>query len=78
MIIEPIGKVVTQFNNANIKIHLDLKQLTNEVMDSCNLALILHNFTLLHKKRQLVTLGVVAAISLILYYTVSQLTRKAG
>ena len=33
IIFEPLGKLVTQFTYANIKIHLDLKPLQEEVLD---------------------------------------------
>ena len=145
IIFEPLGKLVTQFNYANIKIHLDLKPLKEEILDACNTALLLYSYLKEYKsktaessrkylkgmqedifntcircinkfngisttfglkieiesnpkklkqilekrnknrnnkkerkRRQLVTLGVVAAISLISYYTLSQLTSIAG
>ena len=34
IIFEPLGKLVTQFTYANIKIHLDLKPLQEEVLDA--------------------------------------------
>ena len=40
MIFEPLGKLVTQFTYANIKIHLDLKPLQEEVLDACQTALL--------------------------------------
>lgn len=43
IIFEPLGKLVTQFNYANIKIHLDLKPLKEEILDACNTALLLNN-----------------------------------
>ncbi|HAO14034.1 MAG TPA: hypothetical protein DDE71_00485, partial [Tenacibaculum sp.] len=143
IIFEPLGKLVTQFTYANIKIHLDLKPLQEEVLDTCQTALLLNQYLKDYKaqaatstkrylngmqhdilqicincikklngisttfglkiemesdpkklkpilekrkkkttetrgKRQLVTLAVVAAISIISYYTVSQLTNMAG
>ena len=143
IIFEPLGKLVTQFTYANIKIHGDLKPLQEEVLDTCQAALLLNQYLKDYKqqattstrrylngmqhdilqicincikklngisttfglkiemesdpkklkpilerrnkkkkdnreKRQLVTLAIVAAISIISYYTVSQLTNMAG
>ena len=43
IIFEPLGKFVTQFTNANIKIHLDLKPLQEEVLEACHTALLLNH-----------------------------------
>ena len=44
IIFEPLGKLVTQFTYANIKIHLDLKPLQEEVLDTCQTALLLNQY----------------------------------
>ena len=44
IIFEPLGKLVTQFTYANIKIHLDLKPLQEEVLDACQTALLLNHY----------------------------------
>ena len=44
IIFEPLGKLVTQFTYANIKIHLDLKPLQEEVLDACQAALLLNQY----------------------------------
>ena len=44
IIFEPLGKLVTQFTYANIKIHLDLKPLQEEVLDACHTALLLNHY----------------------------------
>ena len=42
VVFEPLGKLVTQFTYANIKIRLDLKPLQEEVLDACQAALLLN------------------------------------
>merc|ERR1712208_18186 len=44
IIFKPLGKLVTQFTYANIKIYLDLKPLQEEVLDTCQTALILNQY----------------------------------
>ena len=44
IIFEPLGKLITQFTYANIKIHLDLKPLQEEVLDACQAALLLNQY----------------------------------
>ena len=51
IIFEPLGKLVTQFTYANIKIHLDLKPLQEEVLDACQTALILNHYLKDYKAR---------------------------
>ena len=43
IIFEPLGKLVTQFTYANIKIHLDLQPLQEEVLDACQTARLLYH-----------------------------------
>ena len=51
IIFEPLGKLVTQFNYANIKIHLDLKPLKEEILDACNTALLLYSYLKEYKSK---------------------------
>ena len=51
IIFEPLGKLVTQFTYANIKIHLDLKPLQEEVLDACQTALLLNHYLKDYKAR---------------------------
>ena len=44
IIFEPLGKLVTQFTYANIKIRLDLKPLQEEILDACQSALLLNQY----------------------------------
>ena len=44
IIFKPLGKLVTQFTYANIKIHLDLKPLQEEVLDTCQTAPLLNHY----------------------------------
>ena len=51
IIFEPLGKLVTQFTYANIKIHLDLKPLQEEVLDACQTALLSKQYIKDYKAR---------------------------
>ena len=44
IIFEPLGKLVTQFTYANFKIHFDLKPLQEEVLDACQIVLLLKQY----------------------------------
>ena len=44
IIFEPLGKLVTQFTYGNIKIHLDLKPLQDEVLGAYQTALLLNHY----------------------------------
>ena len=44
ILFKPLGKLVTQFTYASIKIHLDLKPLQEEVLDACQTALLLNHY----------------------------------
>ena len=44
IIFEPLGKLVTQFTYANIKIHWNLEPLKEEFLDGCQTALLLNHY----------------------------------